>query len=143
MRERGEDLKQQILTDPDFTEWTDGIWEGVKDSLVAASEDPDSNLRRRLEQLALTTGERLLSDPELRSNVDSWVASLAAHLAERTGAEVASIIATTVERWDADETSRRLELQVGRDLQFIRINGTLVGGLVGLAIHGAVQALGG
>ena len=62
-------------------------------------------------------------------------------LAERSGPEVASLISTTVERWDADETSQRLELQVGRDLQFIRINGTLVGGLAGLIIHALVVTL--
>lgn len=143
MQKRGEAIKKQILEHPDFREWTDGIWDGLKASLVTAAEDPDSDLRRRLEQIALTTGERLRTDPELRRTVDTWVGNLAAHLAERSGSEVASLIATTVERWDADETSRRLELQVGRDLQFIRINGTLVGGLVGLIIHAIVQASGG
>jgi uncharacterized membrane-anchored protein YjiN (DUF445 family) len=139
---RGEELKQQLLQNPEFRGWTDGIWEGLKDSLVAAAEQPDSALRRRLEKLAQTTGDRLRTDPELRTTVDAWVGNLAGHLAERMGPEVAAIIATTVERWDADETSRRLELQVGRDLQFIRINGTLVGGLVGLLIHGIVQTFG-
>jgi uncharacterized membrane-anchored protein YjiN (DUF445 family) len=109
---------------------------------VAAAEQPDSDLRRRLEQLALSTGERLRTDEELRSTVDAWIGNLAGHLAERSGPEVASLIETTVERWDADETSRRLELQVGRDLQFIRINGTLVGGLVGVLIHAAVEVFG-
>lgn len=141
-RKRGEELKQQLLQHPDFRDWTDGIWEGLKQSLVTAAEQPDSDLRKRLEQMAITTGERLRTDPELRQTVDAWVGNLAGHLADRTGPEVAAIIATTVERWDADETSRRLELQVGRDLQFIRINGTLVGGLVGLLIHGLVQVLG-
>ncbi len=140
--ERGEELKQQLLQHPEFKDWTDGIWEGFKQTLVTAAERPDSDLRRRLEQVARTTGDRLRTDPELRRTVDAWVGNLAGHLADRTGPEVAAIIATTVERWDADETSRRLELQVGRDLQFIRINGTLVGGLVGLVIHGIIQAVG-
>ena len=143
MRQRGETIKRQILEHPEFKDWTDGIWDGFKSSLVTAAEDPDSDLRRRLEQMALATGERLRTDQELRQTVDAWVGNLAAHLAERSGPEVASIISTTVERWDADETSRRLELQVGRDLQFIRINGTLVGGLVGLAIHAIVETFGG
>lgn len=143
MKRRGEDLKQQLLNHPDFKAWTDNLWEGLKTSLVAAAEQPDSDLRLRLEQLALSSGERLRTDPGLRSKVDAWIGNLAAHLAERSGPEVASLIETTVERWDADETSRRLELQVGRDLQFIRINGTLVGGLVGVLIHAAVQTFGG
>lgn len=143
LAKRGEELKQQLLNHPDFQAWTDGLWDGLKSSLVAAAEQPDSDLRRRMEQLALNTGERLRSDRELRRRVDSWVGNLAAHLAERSGPEAAALIATTVERWDADETSNRLELQVGRDLQFIRINGTLVGGLVGVLIHATVQAFGG
>ena len=142
MRSRGEIMKRQVLEHPDFEEWTDGIWDGLKASLVTAAEDPNSDLRKRLESLALSTGERLRTDPELRQTVDAWVGNLAGHLAERSGPEVAAIIATTVERWDADETSRRLELQVGRDLQFIRINGTLVGGLVGLTIHAVVEFFG-
>lgn len=142
MHDRGEHLKRQLVEHPDFKAWTDGLWDGLKGHLVAAVDEPGSDLRKRLEQLALSTGARLGSDPELRSKVDAWIGSLGAHLAERSGPEVASLIATTVERWDADETSRRLELQVGRDLQFIRINGTLVGGLVGLLIHAAVEIFG-
>jgi len=142
MGKRGEDLKQQILNHPDFRAWTNGLWESLKTSLVVAAEQPDSDLRQRLEQLALSTGERLRTDGKLRSTVDAWIGNLAGHLAERSGPEVASLIETTVERWDADETSGRLELQVGRDLQFIRINGTLVGGLVGILIHAAVEVFG-
>ncbi|MGA9595994.1 MAG: DUF445 family protein, partial [Acidimicrobiia bacterium] len=78
----------------------------------------------------------------VRESVDAWISNLARHLAERSGPEVASLIETTVQRWDADETSHRLELQVGRDLQFIRINGTIVGSLVGLLLHAVVQVLG-
>ena len=85
---------------------------------------------------------RLNSDPEVGQQVDAWVSTLALHLAERSGPEVASLIETTVERWDADETSQRLELQVGRDLQFIRINGTIVGALVGVMIHFLVGLFG-
>ena len=143
MQERGEQLKRQLIEHPDFKAWTDGLWKTVKDQLVAAAEQPESDLRKRLEKLALSTGERLRTDPALRDKVDLWIGTLGAHLAERSGPEVASLIATTVERWDADETSHRLELQVGRDLQFIRINGTLVGGLVGLLIHGGVSVFGG
>jgi uncharacterized membrane-anchored protein YjiN (DUF445 family) len=143
MGKRGEELKHQLINHPDFRAWTDGLWDGLKEGLVAAAETPDSDLRRRLEQLALNTGERLRTDAALRRRVDAWIGNLAAHLAERSGPEVATLIATTVERWDADETSKRLELQVGRDLQFIRINGTLVGGLVGILIHAAVVTFGG
>lgn len=141
-RSRSEQLKQQILAHPSFTAWSDNLWGQIKAALVAAAEQPDSEVRVRLEQLALTTGERLQRDPELRASVDAWIGNLAGHLATRSGPEVASLIESTVQRWDAVETSRRLELQVGRDLQFIRINGTIVGGLVGLIIHAAVDIFG-
>ena len=143
MASRADQLKRQLLAHPDFAAWTDGIWTSLKEGLAAAAEQPESDLRKRLEQLALSTGQRLIADPEMRSHVDAWVGNLARNLADRSGPEVASLIATTVERWDADETSHRLELQVGRDLQFIRINGTIVGGLAGVAIHALVTALGG
>jgi uncharacterized membrane-anchored protein YjiN (DUF445 family) len=142
LAERGNELKRRLLDHPDFAAWTDGIWASLKEHLTAAAERPESDLRRRLEQLALSTGHRLLDDPEVRQSVEVWISNLARHLAERSGPEVAALIATTVERWDAAETSRRLELQVGRDLQFIRINGTIVGGLVGLVIHALVETLG-
>jgi uncharacterized membrane-anchored protein YjiN (DUF445 family) len=139
---RGNDLKRQLLEHPEFKEWTDGIWTSVKEHITTAAEQPESDLRKRLEQLALSTGQRLLADSAVRDSVDAWISNLARHLAERSGPEVASLIATTVERWDADETSHRLELQVGRDLQFIRINGTVVGSLVGLLLHTLVETFG-
>ena len=143
LAERADQLKRQILDHPDFAAWTDGLWGSLKNHLAAAADQPESDLRKRLEQLALSTGQRLVSDPDLRARVDAWTGNLAQHLAERSGPEVASLIASTVERWDADETSQRLELQVGRDLQFIRINGTIVGGLVGVVIHALVLTFGG
>ena len=112
--------------------------------MAAAAEQPESDLRKRLEQFALSTGERLVARPgDAIAMSMRGSAALLGNLADRSGPEVASLIATTVERWDADETSHRLELQVGRDLQFIRINGTIVGGLAGVVIHALVVALGG
>ncbi len=143
LAQRAAELKRELLTHPQFTAWTDGLWQSLKEHLTAAADQPDSDLRKRLEQFAITSGERLATDAELRHQVDTWVGNLARHLAERTGPEVATLIAATVERWDADETSQRLELQVGRDLQFIRINGTIVGGLAGVVIHALVIAFGG
>lgn len=139
---RGNELKSQLLEHPEFKTWTDGIWASIKEAVSTAADQPESDLRRRLEQLSLSTGNRLLGDADVRRSVDAWIGNLARHLAERSGPEVASLISTTVERWDADETSHRLELQVGRDLQFIRINGTVVGSLVGLLLHTVVEALG-
>ena len=80
-------------------------------------------------------GQRLTTDRELQAKVDDWVERAVVYVVENYRGEVADLIATTVQRWDAADTSRRIELQVGRDLQFIRINGTVVGGIAGLAIH--------
>ncbi len=96
---------------------------------------PDSELRRRIESALTGAGQSLVDDPELRAKVDTWLEGVVRYLATQSEGEVADLIATTVAGWDAAETSRRIELQVGRDLQFIRINGTVVGALAGLAIH--------
>ena len=96
---------------------------------------PDSELRRRMTFSLSQVGQRLKDDPVLQAKVDGWVASAGSYLVSNYRGEVANMISSTVERWGAESTSRRLELQVGRDLQFIRINGTVVGGLAGLLIH--------
>ena len=80
-------------------------------------------------------GESLRDDADLRDKVDNWIVRGAQHVVGEYGAEITTIVTDTVERWDADEASSRIELHVGRDLQFIRINGTLVGGLVGLVLY--------
>ena len=133
--EQGEALKEELLAHPDVRAWLATLWAELKRSLISASNDPESELRIRIDQGLIRLGDRLCSDPTLQNKVNSWVERAVAHLAENYRSEVAELISSTVERWDADATSRKLELQVGRDLQFIRINGTLVGGLAGLVIH--------
>jgi len=86
-------------------------------------------------------GESLRDDVELRDKVDNWIVRGAQHLVAQYGAEITTIITDTIERWDADEASRRIELHVGRDLQFIRINGTVVGSLAGLIIYTVAQII--
>jgi uncharacterized membrane-anchored protein YjiN (DUF445 family) len=86
-------------------------------------------------------GESLRDDVELRDKVDNWIVRAAQHLVSQYGVEITAIITETIERWDAQEASRRIELHVGRDLQFIRINGTVVGALAGLAIYTIAQLL--
>jgi uncharacterized membrane-anchored protein YjiN (DUF445 family) len=86
-------------------------------------------------------GESLRDDAELRDKVDNWLIRGAKHLVAQYGTEITAIITETIERWDGEEASRRIELHVGRDLQFIRINGTVVGSLAGLAIYSIGQLL--
>ena len=130
-----ESMKLEVLEHPDVQGWLQSLWGEVKESLLEAANDPASDLRRRLVHGFATAGRRLGVDRELQAKVDGWIESVVLHVAEHYRGEVAELISSTVERWDAAETGRRIELQVGRDLQFIRINGTVVGGLAGLAIH--------
>ena len=139
---RGEKLKEEILEHPAVRTWMGSLWADLKRSLLDQSNDPDSELRRRIEQTAVAFGAALSSDPSLRSKVDRWIEGAARYVIAAYRHEVADLIETTVAKWDADEAARRIELQVGRDLQFIRINGTLVGGLAGLAIYSFGQLLG-
>ena len=132
---RGEELKAEFLDHPEVRAWISDLWLRVKAGLLEATEDPQSELRVRLEQALVTAGESLRDDPELQARIDRWVTDAVGYVAEEFRGEVSELIATTVQRWDTEETSDRIELQVGRDLQFIRINGTLVGGLAGLVIY--------
>ena len=94
-----------------------------------------------MEAILARAGESLQSDSTFQNRVDGWLVSAVGLLARHAQAEVANVIGSTVARWDADDTSDRIERRVGRDLQFIRINGTLIGALAGLAIHGIKQIL--
>ena len=124
---RGEALKTELLDHPEVRAWLSSMWATSKSSLLAVADDPDSALRRRLDAAVVRAGRSLRDDPVLQGKVDRWLESVVGYVAEEYGHEIADLIAATVERWDAAEASRRIELQVGRDLQFIRINGTVVG----------------
>ena len=87
-------------------------------------------------------GERLQRDAELRVKLDGWAESAGRFVVENYRSEIGALITTTVSRWDGEETSAKLELLLGRDLQFIRINGTIVGALAGFGIHGITELLG-
>ena len=138
---KGEELKDELLAHPDVRAWIGSLWGEIRTSLERAAVDPDSELRRRMTTSLTQLGTRLREDVELQAKIDGWVSSAAKYVVENYRGEVSRMIASTVERWDAESTSRRLELQVGRDLQFIRINGTIVGGLAGLAIHVITRVL--
>ncbi len=138
---RAEEIKLELLAHRDVQDWLASLWLELKQAILQAAGDPQSELRQRLTVALARVGRRLASDAELQAKVDEWVERAAVHVVENYRSELSDIIATTVERWDAADTSRRIELQVGRDLQFIRINGTVVGGLAGLLIHAAGEGL--
>ena len=142
LQERANELKTQLLAHPATQEWTAGLWANMKKSLLLAADDPTSELRTRIHAAALSAGDSLRNDPALRTKVNDWLVGAVAHLAGESRNEIADLIGSTVAGWDAQDTAERIELQVGRDLQYIRINGTVVGGLVGLVIHAVAQLLG-
>ncbi len=130
-----EAMKLELLHHPDVQAWLQSLWGELKASMLAASKDPESELRRRMVDGFTNAGVRLTTDREIQAKIDDWVERLVSYVVENYKHEVAGLISSTVERWDSADTSKRIELQVGRDLQFIRINGTVVGGLAGIVIH--------
>lgn len=84
-------------------------------------------------------GDALLHSPEMQKQVNEWISDVVVYVVGHYRHEISAVISETVKRWDAEATSQRIEIQVGRDLQFIRINGTLVGGMVGLLIHTVIR----
>jgi uncharacterized membrane-anchored protein YjiN (DUF445 family) len=132
---RIEQAKLQLLEHPQVREWLSTLWIKGKVLVVDGAADPSSELRRTVQALTVRAGEVLRDDPEVGAKVDEVLQRVSAHVVANYAEDLAGIISATVERWDTDETSRRLELQVGRDLQFIRINGTVVGALAGLVIY--------
>jgi uncharacterized membrane-anchored protein YjiN (DUF445 family) len=141
MIERAEAIKLQVLAHPEVQILLGSAWGTAKKMLLGAAEDPSSELRRRVHDGLMGLGGRLIEDAELRSKVDNWLQGAAGYVIANYRGEITTLITDTVQRWDAQETARKVELQVGRDLQFIRINGTVVGALAGLAIHTISQLL--
>jgi len=138
---KGERLKAELLDHPDVRAWLRSLWGELKRTTTAAANDPDSELRTRIAGSLQHLGQRLLDDADMRAKLDEWVMRAVGYVVDNYRSEVADTISTTVARWDADATAERMELQVGRDLQFIRINGTIVGGLAGVVIFTASQLL--
>ncbi|GAA1034893.1 MULTISPECIES: DUF445 domain-containing protein [Amycolatopsis] len=139
--ERAEQVKGQIVSHGEVQKLIGNAWATAKEMLLNAAEDPSSELRQRVRGGLESLGKRLVDDPSMTSKVNGWVESAAVYLVTHYSREITTIITDTVERWDAEETSRKIELQVGRDLQFIRINGTVVGALAGLVIYAVAQLL--
>ncbi|MCT2585726.1 DUF445 domain-containing protein [Actinophytocola gossypii] len=139
--ERAEQVKQQVLEHPEVQNVIGSAWSTAKAMLLDAAEDPSSELRRRVREGLVSLGRRLTDDDALRDKVDGWVEGAAAYVVLNYRDEITTLITDTVQRWDAEETSRKVELQVGRDLQFIRINGTVVGALAGLLIYTVAQLI--
>ena len=142
LRERGERLKHEVLESALLRDWSSSIWQKVKEAARIQAADPQSELRRRLTEVLMAGGRRLDSDRRLHEGLERMVESGVRSVADHFHDDLAGLVTGTIERWDAAETSSQLELLLGRDLQFIRINGTVVGASVGLVLHAIVLVLG-
>ena len=132
---RIETLKEELLLSDTSRRFSSGLWTQAKAALARYAERAESLPPGTLERAINSFGEAVLADPELMAKLDDFVVDIAMYLVEKYQSEVSELIAHTVSNWDPNVTSRRVELAIGRDLQFIRINGTLVGGLAGMAIY--------
>ena len=135
-------IKEDVLSHPAVKEWSASLWSAIKRNLVDLANDPESPLRQQIEMTIMRFGTMLTTDDTLRGKIDGWVERALLYVVDQYKGDIADLISGTVARWDTVETSKRIELQVGRDLQFIRINGTVIGGLAGLVIYTVAQLIG-
>ncbi len=135
MQERVEQMKREILANPAFALWLDGLWERGRAGLLRAVREPTGLLGGQLGQSFGELGLALQRDSRLQLLVNRFARRTMVGIATRYGSQIVRLVSETVRRWDARTVTDRIENAVGRDLQFIRINGTVVGGLVGVAIH--------
>jgi uncharacterized membrane-anchored protein YjiN (DUF445 family) len=135
MRERVKGFKADMLDNPALAEWWQGIWEHMRAAMLKIARDPDAMMAGRFGEALRQLGETLQADPELAATINRFARRAAVGAAADYGDAIVRLVSETVRGWDARTITWRLENAVGRDLQYIRINGTVVGGLVGLAIH--------
>ncbi|WEO97174.1 DUF445 domain-containing protein [Streptomyces sp. FXJ1.172] len=141
-RARVERLKGEVLGRGEVQDLIASVWTAVRAMIVAAAEDERSELRLRVRAALLSLGTRMATEPKVQEKVDSWVQGAAVHVVTTYRKEITSLITDTVAGWDAEHTTRKIEAHIGRDLQFIRINGTVVGSLAGLLIYVVTRTLG-
>jgi uncharacterized membrane-anchored protein YjiN (DUF445 family) len=132
---RAEALKEEWLSEEAIAEFTSWIWDSTRKAVTGYATRSEGSEPGPLARGLSAFGKTLLENPEQLAELEESGIALIGDVIEQHRHEVSDLIAQTVARWDADATSRRMELAVGRDLQFVRINGTLVGGLVGLLIY--------
>jgi uncharacterized membrane-anchored protein YjiN (DUF445 family) len=136
-----ERVKERAITDPAVLDYAGSVWTDIKRLLQDDLADPRSSLGEHVAQALRDVGARLRDDESLRASLNEHVLSAAGQLAINLRAGVTGHIAQTIKGWDDRQLVEELELSVGKDLQFIRINGTIVGGVAGLVLHGLQLAL--
>ena len=135
MKRRGRALRDEFLDHPAVRDYSQELWEKVREFLVASLRDPQSLARLAIDGELQGIGHELREDGDVNRQANRWLRNLILYLVDNYRQPLSAFISETIEQWDPAATSDRIELYIGRDLQFIRINGTLVGGLVGIAIY--------
>lgn len=134
-RAKVEEMKRELIANPAVAVWWTGVWERIRRSLIARARDPESGMGEEMRSMLAELGTALQSDARLQHQINRFARRTMVGVATRYGDQIVRLVSETVKRWDARTITDRVEGAVGRDLQFIRINGTLVGGLVGMALH--------
>jgi uncharacterized membrane-anchored protein YjiN (DUF445 family) len=134
-RERVEAMKEQLLDNKSVSLWLDTIWQKGREAVIRAARNPDAVLAGKLGEVLKSMGATLESDPRIRGALNQFARRAVVGTAASYGSSIVRLVSDTVRGWDARTVTARLEAAVGRDLQYIRINGTLVGGLVGVVLH--------
>jgi uncharacterized membrane-anchored protein YjiN (DUF445 family) len=134
-RERVEAIKEQLLDNKSVGLWLDTLWQKGREAVVRAARNPDAVLAGKLGEVLKSMGGTLEKDPRIRAAINQFARRAVVGMAASYGGSIVKLVSETVRSWDAQTVTNRLEAAVGRDLQYIRINGTLVGGLVGLVLH--------
>ncbi|MGI8610811.1 MAG: DUF445 domain-containing protein [Sphingomicrobium sp.] len=134
-RARVEAMKEELLANQSVSLWLDTLWQRGREAIIRAARNPDAALAGKLGEVLKSMGTTLEGDPRIRAAINQFARRAVAGLAASYGGSIVKLVSETVRSWDAGTITARLEAAVGRDLQYIRINGTLVGGLVGVILH--------
>ncbi len=140
MRDKVERLKIELLENPAMQDWINGLWEQARAAMLRMARDPQALLSGKFGEALRQLGDALARDPKLGRTINRFVRRAVVGAAADYGDTIVRLVSETVRGWDTRTITERLENAVGKDLQFIRVNGTLVGGLVGVLIH-AVDVL--
>jgi uncharacterized membrane-anchored protein YjiN (DUF445 family) len=132
-----ETLKAEIIANEAVGQWIDGLWEKARAGLLEAARNPDATLAGKFGDALRQLGTTLQEDAHLKATINQFARRAVVGAVASYGSSIVALVSDTIRSWDAKTITGRLEGAVGRDLQYIRINGTLVGGLVGLIIHSA------
>jgi uncharacterized membrane-anchored protein YjiN (DUF445 family) len=134
-RERVEAIKEQLLDNKSVSLWLDTLWQRGREAIIRAARNPDAVLAGKLGEILKSMGGTLEKDARIRAAINQFARRAVVGMAASYGGSIVKLVSETIRSWDAQTVTNRLEAAVGRDLQYIRINGTLVGGLVGLILH--------